>query len=181
MEQSLAWIKQAAINSHPDAAQKLNSLGISVNLDPEIESNRIVERAEVALYKKDYEAAYSEYLQAANMENPLAQYQVGYFHLMGMSVPINFTDAHKWFLTAAKNGDALAQFNIGMMHVRGDGLERDIVKAATWFLITRATNPDIEQGVLRGLVTGMTEEQKAEAEQAAKDWFKSLMASNINI
>lgn len=180
MDQSLAWIKQAAINNNAEAAQKLNSLGISINLDPEIESNRIVERAEIALYKEDFQAAYSEYLQAANMENPLAQYQIGYFHLMGMSVAINFTEAHKWFLMAAKNGDALAQFNIGMMHVRGDGLERDIVKAATWFLITRATNPDVEGDVLQGLITGMTEEQKTEAEQAAKEWFKQNAAKDLS-
>ena len=178
MEQSLTWLKQAAINKYPEAAMKLNELSISINLDPKIESNRIVERAEVALYKKDYKTAYSEYMQAANMENPLAQYQIGYFNLTGMSVPVNFTEAHKWFLMAAKNGDALAQFNIGMMHVRGDGVKRDIVKAATWFLITKAINPNVEGGVLQGLVTGMTEEQKTEAENAAKDWITTNLTSS---
>jgi len=173
MAESLIWLKQAAKNNHPEAARIINDLGLSVNLDPNIPSNLVVERAELALYQEDYEAALAEFLQAASMDNPFAQYQLGSFYLNGRGVSQSYVEARKWYLLAAENGDALAQYNLGVINMRGYGIDVDFVKAAMWFIIARVTNPVLKREVLAELATRMTPEQFAEAENAAKEWYSN--------
>lgn len=172
LRKSFDYLKAAAASGHPVAVQKINELGITVNMDMSVPSNAILERAEFASYSDDMESAYTAYKEAADMENPIAQYQVGFFHLIGQGgAEQSFDEAHKWFTTAAEKGDVLAIHNLGVMNMRGHGRDIDMVKAAAWFLIADILDKGSEAELLRVLVPKLTPEQISEAEDEANKWF----------
>ncbi|MBT6032384.1 MAG: sel1 repeat family protein [Kordiimonadaceae bacterium] len=169
--ESLKWIKSAAQNNHQQAIQRLQSLGISIKIDDDVIGREYLEKAEVAIYIKEYDIAVEELQKAADLNNINAQYQLGFMNLTGQGIKVNFLEAKKWFLLAANNGDAQAQFNLGMMYVNGDGVPQDIVEATKWFLITKSTDETKEQGIIKSLAPGMSTEQTTEAEKLAENWL----------
>lgn len=169
---SLEYLKAAAAGGHPTAVEKLNELGFSINLDTSIPSNAIIERAEFARYSDDIDSAYKAYQEAAEMNNAIAQYQIGYFHLNGLgSLNKNYIEAHKWFTIAAENGDRLAIHNLGVMEMFGYGRRVDLIKAVAWFLIADTLQKDSEAEILKTLVPNLTPEQIDAVEEEANKWF----------
>lgn len=172
MNKSLDYLKAAAVSGHTGAIQRINALGFSVNLDMSIPSNLILERAEYASYSEDLTSAYLAYKEAADMDNAIAQYHVGNYHLRGSGgAEQSFDEAHKWFTIAAENGDTLAIHNLGVMNMRGHGRNVDLVKAASWFLIADILDKGSEAEILTALAPNLTPEQIKEAEEEANSWF----------
>lgn len=172
LNKSLEYIKAAAAGGHPTAVEKLNELGFSVNLDTSVPSNAIVERAEFARYSDDIDGAYQAYHEAAEMNNAIAQYQIGYYHLNGLgSLDKNYIEAHKWFTLAAENGDRLAIHNLGVMEMLGYGRKIDLIKAVSWFLIADTLQNGSEAEILQTLVPNLTAEQIDAVEEEATKWF----------
>lgn len=172
LNKSLDYLKAAAAGGNELAIQKINELGYTVNLDTSVPVNALIEKAEYADYSNDRAAAYAAYMEAAEMDNAIGQYQVGLYHLRGRGdVEQSYDEAFKWFTAAAENGDRLAIHNLGIMHMLGHGREIDIIKATAWFLIADILDSGSEAENLRALANTLSEEQIAAAEAEANKWF----------
>lgn len=63
--------------------------------------------------ENDFEAAFSYYLQAAEMGNTEAECEVGFCYLNGDGVLDDDHEAAKWFQRAAEKGNMEAQYELG--------------------------------------------------------------------
>ncbi len=88
--------------------------------------------------KKNYAAAFHEWLGAANEGDPKSQHMLGFLYARGRGTGKNFAEAVKWWQRAAEQGHPPAQFTLGNLYLKGIGVARDKKKAAE--LISRAAD-----------------------------------------
>jgi TPR repeat protein len=75
----------------------------------------------------------TEFIQAAEQGNVLAQLKLGDIYYSGKGAPKNFESAAFWYEKAAENGNQEAKFKIAAMYENGQGVSKDYAKAAFWF------------------------------------------------
>jgi TPR repeat protein len=83
--------------------------------------------------KKDYSAAYSEWLPLAELGDVEAQYNLGVMYDEGAGMERDLAAAADWYRKAAEQGFMDAQTNLGIMYYHGQGVARDHAEAARWF------------------------------------------------
>lgn len=88
----------------------------------------------------DYEAAFSEWREAAEEGDLTAQRNIAHLYRWGKGVPQDLTQAAFWYYTAAKGGLDTAQYNLGVMYLRGEGLPRNEEEGIIW--LERAAEQD---------------------------------------
>lgn len=111
---------------------------------------------------------------AAMQNDTMAAYSLGEIYQFGEHVPKDLSTAAHWYSVAASHGGVRAQGALADMYARGDGLPKDEAKALQWFLIFYAhPNATGSWTDVRQLEAGMTPDQKSQAEQAARDWWKN--------
>ncbi len=85
----------------------------------------------------------------------------------------NYERAYRIWRPLADRGDAQAQLMIGLLYANGEGVDQDIGEAYKWFLISDANGnrqaSSLYEGATR-LDELLTPEEKAKAEQAAREW-----------
>lgn len=101
----------------------------------------IIKQADAFYKKGDFSEAFQLYKQAAELGNPRAQYNLGYYYYKGILLKEkNYSEALKWFEFAAIQGQPNAQYKLGKMYTEGLGTDPDKLKAIYWY------NQAIEQG-----------------------------------
>ena len=83
--------------------------------------------------KQDYREAARWYRKAADLGDPIAQYNLGVMYRSGQGVPQNSSEAARWYQKAAEQGDPDAQKNLGDLYRRGEGVREDTRKAFSWY------------------------------------------------
>ncbi|MGH7023842.1 MAG: tetratricopeptide repeat protein [Caulobacteraceae bacterium] len=89
--------------------------------------------AQDALTRHDYAGAVRLFRQAADADNPAAQYNLGRLYVEGLGVPQDYKSAASWFREAADQGHPGAEFNLGLLYQEGHGFRRDGTQAAAWY------------------------------------------------
>ena len=74
----------------------------------------------------------SDFVDAANRGNAIAQYALGVCYDHGNGVSKNSSMAVYWYRKAAEQGYANAQYNLGYCYERGEGVPQDMSLARYW-------------------------------------------------
>src|SRR5215469_9598956 len=122
-----------------------------------------------ALARGDDQAAFRDFLGAAEKGDIAAARTVGSMYLSGMGTKQDFASARSWLEKAAAAGDAIAEFNLGTMAGDGLGAESNPAAAADWF--TKAAdqgNPNAENALGLLYYEGRG---RAKDDLAAWQWF----------
>ena len=107
---------------------------------------------------------------AAEQGGAEAQFMLGVYYHKGMGGTVDEAAAIRWYRQAAEQGHSEAQFALGVCYDHHQGVARDVVEAYKWFLLA-GTYGNEPTGDLRGrLVTKMTAEQIAEAQERVQKW-----------
>ncbi len=88
--------------------------------------------------RKDYAAAFREWLGGANEGDPKSQHMLGFLYARGRGTDKNIAEAIKWWRQATEQGYAPAQFTLGNIYLKGIGVTKDMKKAAG--LISRSAD-----------------------------------------
>jgi TPR repeat protein len=91
------------------------------------------EEGEAALRSGDYETAFREYSNGAQLGDPNAQAGLGFLYDQGLGVAADHEKAVDWYRKAAEQGHVEAQAALGYFYAYGGGVPRDYGKAAEWF------------------------------------------------
>ena len=68
-----------------------------------------------------------------SMQDPSAQYNMGYRYFSGIDVPVNYKLAAQWFQKAAQQGHVNAQYYLGKCYQEGKGVYKDEDEALKWY------------------------------------------------
>lgn len=82
---------------------------------------------------RDYDSAFSAFMELAEAGDTAAQANVGYYYDNGLAVARDADEAARWYRLAAEAGDVTAQYNLGILYETGDGVARDYTEAFRWF------------------------------------------------
>src|SRR3989338_2179909 len=112
------------------------------------------------------------------------------FSVLCYDVIADFGEAMKWARLLAEKGDLPAQLMLASMYANGEGTGRDLVQAYTWYAIAAVgakregseeePKPDQVQAAVdaRDKLAGLlTDEQEAEAQRLAGDWWMKKYAT----
>lgn len=80
----------------------------------------------------DYQAAFTEWQNAADDGDIDAQRNIAHLYRWGKGVSQDLTQAAYWYYTAAKGGSDTAQYNLGIMYLRGEGIPRNEDEGIIW-------------------------------------------------
>jgi TPR repeat protein len=108
------------------------------------------------------------YRLAADQGNAGAQYNIGRIYQYEQGVSQDNAEAARWYRLAADQGNANAQFSLGAMFESGHGVLQNYVLAHMWFNISGANGFDDVAVWRDDLVTRMTREQVADAQERAR-------------
>ena len=113
--------------------------------------------------------------KAAEQGNAAAQAGLGLAYELGEGVPQNDAEAVKWYQKSAEQGNAKAQLFLGGMYAEGGGIPRDLTLAYKWLNLARLGGGDVAETSQVGLdlvTPQMTQEQIAEAQKLASEWWE---------
>ena len=83
--------------------------------------------------EKDMKKAFEFFKSAAELGNPMAQYNLASYYENGEGVIKDMKKAFEWYSKAADQGDAEAQHNVALCYENGDGVEQDLNKAFEFY------------------------------------------------
>ena len=83
--------------------------------------------------EKDDSKAAEWFLNAAEQNYAIAQYNIGTCYKNGYGVAQNYSEALNWYLKAAENGYGNASFEVGYYYAIGREVQEDTDKALEWF------------------------------------------------
>lgn len=108
--------------------------------------------------------------KAAQLEDPEATFNLGTFHLYGLSVPQNQDKAFGYYKTAAEMGHVGAMVAVGQIYASPAFAGRDLKAAQNWFEIAaRAGNPLAMRSLGSMSLEGIGMEKN---EKTAFEWFE---------
>jgi len=113
----------------------------------------------------DYETAFEELLPYAKQGNAGAQVILGVMYNYGYGVPQDYSKAMKWYRLAAEQCHAGALVMLGGMYAQGFGVPVNYIQAYKLISLSSALGYQKASGALDLLVSFMTSEQIAEAQQ----------------
>lgn len=99
---------------------------------------------------KKSEEAVKWFQMAAEQEQVIAQYEIGYsFYLGNYQVRQDYYEAVKWFQMAAEKGNSSAQLYLGMCYEKGEGVRQDQSEARKWYAKAKESeNAEIREKAL---------------------------------
>lgn len=93
------------------------------------------------IYNSEYQSdnelriALQYLIKSAELGNPIAQNNLGYFYRSGISgLNKDYQKAMMWFLKAAEYNSPIAQTRIGDMYYKGEGVEKNLDESIKWHL-----------------------------------------------
>ena len=131
----------------------------------------------LAAYNRgDYETAFEEWLPLAELGDADAQFNLALTYDDGECVPVNDAEAVKWYRLAAEQGHTKAQTNLGVMYYYGEGVPVNYVQAYKWYSLSAALGNQDAAGNLELASSKMTNEQIAEAQALAAEWWEDYQS-----
>ena len=85
------------------------------------------------IFQRDIKKSAFWYRQAAEKQNPVAQYRLGTLYEEGIGLNKDANEARRWYMRASDNGNALAMHNIAVLYTEGAFGEVDFQEAFKWF------------------------------------------------
>lgn len=117
-------------------SQKSDGNGTPIN---ELPGSASYQKALGLMIDNNYLEALPPLEDAAQQNNPAAQYQLGLLFARGDNVAQNYPAAHEWLLRAAMEGHPKAQYYLGQMYSQGDGVETNLREAYVWFWLAASS------------------------------------------
>lgn len=117
------------------------------------------------------------YLSAASAGDVESQAEMGYRLSEGLGTAKDIKAAIEWTAKAANAGNTRAQQNLGFFSQRGVGMLKDEESAYFWYLLAAAGGSDDAAAFRDELEQRLSPEQRAAAQQRAKDWKPSTTGS----
>jgi hypothetical protein len=134
---------------------------------------------------KDSVEAVKWYRKAGEQGHAAAQFRLGSIYATGGAVQKDNAEAVKWYRKAAESyrkgaeqGDAQAQSTLGVMYSQGYGVPKDLVQAHVWLTIAATKADETAKKALTFIEPQMTPEQKADADQRARELIERLEKKN---
>ncbi|OGT71568.1 MAG: hypothetical protein A3H44_13990 [Gammaproteobacteria bacterium RIFCSPLOWO2_02_FULL_57_10] len=112
--------------------------------------------------------------KAAEQDNNNAQYNLAIMYMQGTGVIADFSQALHWFHRAAELGDVPSQFTLATFYMNGRGVPQDPVQAHMWFTLAASGGHRAAAANLVLYQEMMSDEQIAEAQQAATAWIDNF-------
>jgi uncharacterized protein len=131
-----------------------------------------LQAAQEAYDRKDYVAAYKEFLALAESGDGLAQSSVGVLHDNGQGVPRDYDKAIFWYRKSADQGNQFGQFNLGTMYWFGNAVEKDWIEACKWFSLSTRQGNGAARIHMRLCAQHLTEAQREDANRRTEAWLK---------
>jgi hypothetical protein len=97
-----------------------------------------------------------EYKRLAGLGSKDAQHELGFLHLRGSAVPLNYAEALKFLQPAAEKGFARAQTKLGVIYENGLGVPRNIPEAIKWYKLASAQGEELAIGNLSKIKSSET-------------------------
>jgi G3E family GTPase/TPR repeat protein len=119
---------------------------------------------------KDLKLAFEFFKSAAELGNPMAQYNLASYYENGQGVVKDMKKAFSWYCKAADQGDAEAQHNVGLCYENGHGVEKDVNKAFEFYELAANQGDVMAQASLADLYmcgNGVEKDIKR-----AMEWFQ---------
>lgn len=70
---------------------------------------------------------------AAELNEPLAQFELGTLYEYGVGVPADLQEAARWYLLSAQRGQPQAQYNIATLLETGEGIAQDKIESLKYY------------------------------------------------
>ena len=83
--------------------------------------------------KKDIKKAFEFFKSAAELGNPMAQYNLAAYYENGEGVIKDMEKAFHWYTKAADQGDVEALHNVALCYENGEGVDQDIQQAIVFY------------------------------------------------
>lgn len=83
---------------------------------------------------RNIEQALKWNLEAARLDDPDAQYNLGIIYREGLGVRQDYAEAARWFRLAAEQKHPKAQVELGIAHILGRGVPQDLAAAEEWII-----------------------------------------------
>jgi len=116
--------------------------------------------------KRDVAEAVKWIRQAAEANEPRAQFEMGSLYEYGTGVPADLEAAAQWYLKAAERGHVQGQYNIATMLETGEGIAADRIEALKYFTLAA------EQGF-----SSIPLDDRGQVDQSAPDARERLRAA----
>ncbi len=102
------------------------------NIEAKFRLARLLQEGEGGV-KKDLDAAFKLYQEAAAAGNIDAENWLGYSYEYGLGVAVDNAKAAEWYKKSADGGLAIGQNNLGLLYLNGKGVQRDYDQAFKLF------------------------------------------------
>lgn len=123
----------------------------------------------------DYEVAYQEWLEGAELGDSGAQFGLGLMYYAGKGVDQDYATAYRWMRMAAENGNFNAQNNLGVMFLQGHGVEKDVIQAYAWYSIAAAQGQKDAQKNVDIMTEQLSPSERTEAEVLIAELKENLV------
>lgn len=88
-----------------------------------------------AFMRQDYQQAYEQCIQAANIGNLECQNAIAYLYQKGLGIATNLDEANRLFTAAAEKNNASAQYNLALLlQASAKSAPEELQKSARWML-----------------------------------------------
>src|SRR5207237_478277 len=115
------------------------------------------------------------YRKAAEQNDALAQFNLGYSYANGQGVAKDDAEAVKWYRKAAEQNFAQAQISLALSYALGQGVAKDYVESYKWTLLAASQGDKDAKETMTILENNMSREQIAEGQKVARN-FKPRLA-----
>ena len=119
---------------------------------------------------KDLAEALRWYTKAAAQNYPDSEYNLGNMFELGEGEKQDFAKAAEWYRKAADQGYVPAESALGTLYAAGNGVQADHVQAYFWYTLAANGKDDMAKRRMATLAQRLKPEEKAKAEQMAKDF-----------
>lgn len=132
-------------------------------------------------FEPNFEKALPYYLKAAELQDRIAQYELGWIYMNGDGPEAEYEVGVKWMTKSAENGFPKAQFEIGRLHhysaaaTEGCEASDDVEKALTWY--HRAAEQGDGQAAMRLSELYSDEMFGVKDLGKATEWFRKSVAA----
>lgn len=98
-------------------------------------SSALLRLADIHFNEGKYKEAHINLEKSAKLNNPYAQYRLGYYFYKGYNgFPIDYKSSFIWFYDSAKLGNDVSQFYVGIFYYKGIYAQRDEKESIKYFM-----------------------------------------------
>jgi TPR repeat protein/serine/threonine protein kinase len=134
-------------------------------------------KGQEAYKQKNYKEAFKWLNQAAEKNNPAAEFMMGDLYYSGKGVSQSDSSALQWYERAANQNYVNAQLALATMYQQGSGVVQNQSKAIQWYEKAAAKNNPIAQYQL-GLIAYKEGKNNAQKYTQALRWFQKAADQN---